>query len=67
MASDRPYQQDVPPHEIIAELKRCAGTQFDPLVVQAFIRILEREGEYLVTNSAQEVARHQAARQDGRN
>jgi len=46
MASDRPYQQDVPPHEIIAELKRCAGTQFDPAVVQAFIRILEREGEY---------------------
>jgi len=67
MASDRPYQQGVPPHEIVAELKRCAGTQFDPLVVQAFIRILEREGEYLVTNSAQEVARHQAARQDGRN
>ena len=67
MASDRPYQQGVPPYEIVAELKRCAGTQFDPAVVQAFIRILEREGECFVTNSAQEVARHQAARQDGRN
>ena len=67
MASDRPYQRGVSAHEIVAELKRCAGTQFDPAVVQVFIRILEREGEYLVTNSAQEVARHQAARQDGRN
>jgi len=72
MASDRPYQRAMSLDEIVAELKRCAGTQFDPAVVQAFMRILEREGEYFVTNSAQEVARHeaarhQAARQDGRN
>jgi len=72
MASDRPYQQAVSLHEIVAELKRCAGTQFDPVIVQAFVRIIEREGEYFVSNSAQEVARykvarHQATLQDGGN
>ena len=29
--------------EALAELYRCAGTQFDPEVVDAFARVLERE------------------------
>jgi response regulator RpfG family c-di-GMP phosphodiesterase len=33
----------MPLAEILAELERCAGTQFDPTVVQAFIRIADRE------------------------
>jgi diguanylate cyclase (GGDEF)-like protein len=35
MTSDRDYRQAVPPRDALAELERCAGTQFDPAVVKA--------------------------------
>ena len=41
MSSDRPYRSKLSTKEIIAELKRCSGTQFDPLVANVAIRILE--------------------------
>jgi HD-GYP domain-containing protein (c-di-GMP phosphodiesterase class II) len=41
MASDRPYQQAKSVSEIIAEVKRCAGTQFDPTVVAVFVRLAD--------------------------
>ena len=37
MTSDRPYQEALPLENAIAELRRCAGTQFDPELVEAFI------------------------------
>jgi HD-GYP domain-containing protein (c-di-GMP phosphodiesterase class II) len=36
MVSDRPYRDGISPLEALAELRRCAGTQFDPTVVNAF-------------------------------
>ena len=42
MTSDRPYQRALSPEEAIAELNRCAGTQFDPRVVDAFCRVSAR-------------------------
>lgn len=36
MSSDRPYRKGMSMDVIVEELKRCAGTQFDPLVVDAF-------------------------------
>jgi HD-GYP domain-containing protein (c-di-GMP phosphodiesterase class II) len=39
MTSDRPYRNALPPSVALKELKSCAGTQFDPKVVDAFIRI----------------------------
>lgn len=36
MASERPYGQPMGVEEAFAELRRCAGTQFDPAVVSAF-------------------------------
>jgi HD-GYP domain-containing protein (c-di-GMP phosphodiesterase class II) len=35
MTSDRDYRQAVTPRDALAELERCAGTQFDPAVVKA--------------------------------
>jgi len=37
MISDRPYRSAMSITEIVAEIKRCAGTQFDPVVVNAFL------------------------------
>ncbi len=38
MTSDRPYRKAMKKEDAEAELKRCAGSQFDPEVVNAFIR-----------------------------
>lgn len=40
MRSERPYRQALSLPQIIRELRRCAGTQFDPLVVETAIVIL---------------------------
>jgi putative nucleotidyltransferase with HDIG domain len=46
MVSGRPYRKARPIRQAIAELERCSGTQFDPLVVKAAIPILlETEAE----------------------
>ena len=43
MISERPYRAPRSDTEALAELQRCAGTQFDPAVVEAFTRVLESE------------------------
>ncbi|MGA1843475.1 MAG: HD domain-containing phosphohydrolase [bacterium] len=39
MTSDRPYRKAQSPEKAIEELRKCAGTQFDPKVVDAFIQV----------------------------
>jgi diguanylate cyclase (GGDEF)-like protein len=39
MTSDRPYRAAIPHARALTELRRCAGTQFDPAVVEAFIAV----------------------------
>ncbi|MEZ4673780.1 MAG: HD-GYP domain-containing protein [Caldilineaceae bacterium] len=62
MASDRPYHRALSTEEIIAEVERCAGTQFDPAVVQAFVRVAEHESDCFIVNSARTVTRQQIER-----
>jgi len=37
MISDRPYRSAMSITDIVEEIKRCAGTQFDPVIVNAFL------------------------------
>ena len=42
MATNRPYRMKKTMEEAILELKKCSGTQFDPLIVSAFILAYEK-------------------------
>jgi diguanylate cyclase (GGDEF)-like protein len=43
MILDRPYRKALSHDEAVAELRRCTATQFDPELVEPFIRLLETE------------------------
>jgi putative nucleotidyltransferase with HDIG domain len=43
MTADRVYRRAMPVQDARAELRRCAGTQFDPRVVEVFLAALERD------------------------
>lgn len=43
MVSTRPYRRGLPPEEAIRRLIAGCGTQFDPQVVQCFVRVAEAE------------------------
>lgn len=45
MTSDRAYRKALPHEAAVAELERCAGTQFDPHIVDVFLKELERRRE----------------------
>jgi diguanylate cyclase (GGDEF)-like protein/putative nucleotidyltransferase with HDIG domain len=44
MTSDRPYRNALSEQEAQAELQRCAGSQYDSRVVNAFCKTLDSEG-----------------------
>ncbi|HEV7883746.1 MAG TPA: HD domain-containing phosphohydrolase [Solirubrobacteraceae bacterium] len=45
MISNRPYAPPKTTGEALAELRRCAGTQFDPAIVQAFERLMSERAQ----------------------
>ncbi|SHJ80942.1 diguanylate cyclase [Desulfofundulus thermosubterraneus] len=45
MTSDRPYRGAMSHEEALEELKKCAGSQFDPQLVEIFVRLLAGERE----------------------
>ncbi|MDI3279975.1 MAG: HD-GYP domain-containing protein [Bacillota bacterium] len=45
MLSDRPYSRAKTFMEAVGELRRCAGSQFDPRVVAAFLRVIGQPEE----------------------
>jgi hypothetical protein len=44
MTSTRSYRRGRPVPEAVAELRRCAGSQFDPAMVEALVGAVERHG-----------------------
>jgi diguanylate cyclase (GGDEF)-like protein/putative nucleotidyltransferase with HDIG domain len=42
MTSLRPYREQLPPEQALDELKRCSGTQFDPKLVDIFVKTIEQ-------------------------
>jgi putative nucleotidyltransferase with HDIG domain len=44
MTSDRPYRSALTHEEALAEVERCAGTQFDPKIARVFLEVF-REAE----------------------
>ena len=42
MSFERPYHRGMTYTECLVELERCKGTQFDPDMVDAFVRVLKR-------------------------
>lgn len=45
MTHDRVYRKAMNKEEAIKELKRCAGTQFDPVLVELFLKCLDNNEE----------------------
>ncbi len=45
MTSTRPYRAAISRHDALAELRRCAGNQFDPAIVSAFERVQARASD----------------------
>jgi response regulator RpfG family c-di-GMP phosphodiesterase len=41
MTSDRAYRRALPHEVAIGEIERCAGTQFDPELAEAFVRFID--------------------------
>ncbi len=42
ITSNRPYRKKRDKHEAVEEIRRCSGTQFDPRIVEAFLKAVEK-------------------------
>ena len=45
MITERPYRKPLSKEDAVAELLRCSGSQFDPLVVEHFLELLHNDPE----------------------
>jgi HD-GYP domain-containing protein (c-di-GMP phosphodiesterase class II) len=45
MTTDRPYRKARRVEEALAELRRCAGTDFDPAVVEALVAVIDGDAD----------------------
>jgi diguanylate cyclase (GGDEF)-like protein len=55
MTSQRSYKQGRTPEDALAELHRCAGSHFDPALVEAFTKLLAAGGSAAGRNFAQQI------------
>ena len=49
ITTTRPYRAAAPAHAALEELRRCSGTQFDPLVVDALVETVGAEVPFTAT------------------
>jgi len=54
MTSERPYRKSFALEDAISEVKRCRGTQFDPAVVDAFLKLSNIEMLAIINNHLNE-------------
>lgn len=52
MTSDRPYRKGMSIDKAIEELKRCSGTQFDPIIARTFIDLITKPEVHETHHSA---------------
>jgi HD-GYP domain-containing protein (c-di-GMP phosphodiesterase class II) len=55
MASDRPYRRALIMERIEEELIRNSGTQFDPMIIESMLQILQEREDYVLVNSAEKL------------
>jgi diguanylate cyclase (GGDEF)-like protein/putative nucleotidyltransferase with HDIG domain len=55
MASDRPYRRALSFDKIKEELKINSSTQFDPVIIETILQILQERNEYILVNSAEKL------------
>jgi HD-GYP domain-containing protein (c-di-GMP phosphodiesterase class II) len=54
MTSNRTYRRALPLEVALSEIRRCSGTQFDPALAEAFLRIgVEQFRELLADHQSQ--------------
>lgn len=53
MLSTRSYKEGRPLEDVVAEVKRCSGTHFDPQVAEIFFEIANEKGSEFFYNSAE--------------
>jgi putative nucleotidyltransferase with HDIG domain len=64
MASDRPYRCALPLDQVIIELQKNSGSQFDPKLVKVFSELAVSYGDALIVNSAQKEINHRVRHQN---
>jgi len=65
MRLGRPYREPLSDRDAIAELRRCAGTQFDEEIVETLIKVIEDEKLTAAVGFRSRATREAASRQVG--
>ncbi len=58
MTTERSYRAAMSHEGACQELRRCAGAQFDPAVVEAFLAVVEDEEDEAAVDAAHTAAAH---------
>ena len=66
MTSQRPYRQSLSDAQARAELKRCAGSQYDPQVVEVFLHVLDAVAQPQASTLLEEVQAEASPLQAGK-